>query len=283
MNKNTYKELHLNDLELNDFYNKLSMGKVDYPLNTYLIICNEEGEQIDHYVQKESGLRPVKGYEIPRAFYMEQMKPRNSYQRMAIDMLMDKDSKVKILTGVFGSGKTLLGIAAAMKMIDSGKFDSLIWVRNNVEVAGVPALGALPGDLQTKLSGWTAVLADKLGGPDAIEQLEAEEIVKVEHLGFARGRDWQRSVIYMTEGQNMTGEIAKLLLGRVGEGSVLIIDGDLKQTDKRLFESDNGLNLLVSALTGNELFAHVNLPISERSEVAALASVVEEWQKEHDK
>lgn len=281
--ENAYKELQLTEEQRAELYSTLHLKKDFVPLNHYVIVKDEEGNLEAILVQKDNGLQWVRSYEIPDSAYMAGAKARNDYQKMAIHMLLDSDSKVKIITGCYGSGKTHLGITAAMHLINRGYFEKLVWVRNTVEVRGVPKLGALPGGLEEKIAGWTAVLDDKLGGDLAVSGYERSGILQVEHLGFIRGRDFSNSIVYMTEGQNITGDIAKLLLGRIGEGSILIIDGDFKQTDNKMFDNDNGLNLLTQALVGNRLFAHVHLPISERSEVAALANVVDEWQEQHKK
>jgi predicted ribonuclease YlaK len=68
----------------------------------------------------------------------------------------------------------------------------------------------------------------------------------------------------------------KLLLGRVGEGSELWLDGDFKaQVDRKIFQEDNGLRNLILRLNGNPYFTYVNLEKSERSQVAALADLLD--------
>ena len=74
----------------------------------------------------------------------------------------------------------------------------------------------------------------------------------------------------------MTTEITKLILGRVGEGSELWINADNRQTDKKVFERDNGVRKLVDKLTGHPLFGYVYMPLTERSDVANLANLLDE-------
>ena len=65
------------------------------------------------------------------------------------------------------------------------------------------------------------------------------------------------------------------MIGRVGEGSMLWLDGDYRQVDKNVFKENSGLERAVNRLRGNELFAYVNLPTSERSATATLADLLD--------
>ena len=74
----------------------------------------------------------------------------------------------------------------------------------------------------------------------------------------------------------MTTEIAKLVIGRIGEGSELWINADTSQTDKTLFDKDNGVNKMLERLKGHKLFGYVYMPTTERSEVAELATLLDD-------
>lgn len=94
-------------------------------------------------------------------------------------------------------------------------------------------------------------------------------------MPFIRGRSFRNSLIYVTEGQNTTAEVIKLIISRAGEGSEIWINGDNHQTDRRVYDSENGLSLLIDRLAGNRLFGYVYLPKSERGEVASLCELLE--------
>ena len=160
-------------------------------------------------------------------------------------------------------------VAHAIDMIKRGEYDQIVWVRNNIEVKDTNGIGYLPDSMEDKLRPFIEPLIDKLGGEEGYYQFEDK--INIQHLGFLRGREFKNSIIYVTEGQTITREHAKLLLGRVGEGSQLWVNGDMEQTDDRKFEHDNGINALMD-LAGNELFGHVELDKVERSETANLAS-----------
>ena len=72
----------------------------------------------------------------------------------------------------------------------------------------------------------------------------------------------------------MTTEIAKLIIGRIGENSELWINADTSQTDRKLFDDDNGVNKMVERLKGNRLFSYIYMPKTERSAVAELATLL---------
>ena len=99
--------------------------------------------------------------------------------------------------------------------------------------------------------------------------------VEVAHLGFIRGRDYKNAILLVSEAENLTKEHIQLLLGRVGEGSMLWLAGDLKQTDEAVFENNSGMRKAISALTGNPHFAYVYMPKTERSETAQLADLLD--------
>lgn len=190
---------------------------------------------------------------------------------MAFDMLQDEKSTIKILTGRFGSGKTMLMVVNALDLIQKGKFDKLVWVRNNVEVKDSVPLGALPGSAYEKLIPFAGPLLDHVGGLEGLEELMRRGVIDIQHLGFIRGRDIKNAIIMSTEAENLTTQHVQLLIGRVAEGSQLWLDGDYKQVDKQVFKENSGLARAVDRLAGEDLFSYVDLPISERSATARLA------------
>lgn len=249
----------------------------DTPTNGYILIPNADADG------NTVGLRwdgsryvPIKYKKISNRFTGD-IRPRNDQQRLAFDMLQNDDITVKMLAGTFGSGKTMLMVSSAIDMIEKHKFDKLIWIRNNIEVKNTKELGALPGTLLEKLgaASFAGPLADHLGGESGLEYWIKNGQVEVAHLGFIRGRDYKNAILLISEAENLTKEHIQLLLGRVGEGSMLWLDGDLKQTDEAVFENNSGMRKAISALTGNPHFAYVYMPKTERSETAQLADLLD--------
>lgn len=171
--------------------------------------------------------------------------------------------------------KDLLMINTALAMIDAGKFDRLVYIRNNIEVRDTMPIGHLPGGFGEKLLPFIMPLADHVGGVDGLGLLMNRQKIEMQHLGFIRGRDFKNCILLCSEGENLTTKHMQLLLGRVGEGSALWINGDHKQTDRDVFQKESGLKDIVDKLQGNKLFGFVHLPKSERSEVARLADCLD--------
>lgn len=249
----------------------------DTPTNGYILIPNADADGNTAGIRwNGSRYVPIKYKKISNRFTGD-IRPRNDQQRLAFDMLQNDDITVKMLAGTFGSGKTMLMVSSAIDMIEKHKVDKLIWIRNNIEVKNTKELGALPGTLLEKLgaASFAGPLADHLGGESGLEYWIKNGQVEVAHLGFIRGRDYKNAILLVSEAENLTKEHIQLLLGRVGEGSMLWLDGDLKQTDEAVFENNSGMRKAISALTGNPHFAYVYMPKTERSETAQLADLLD--------
>lgn len=190
-------------------------------------------------------------------------------------MLQDKNTPIKILAGCYGSGKSLLMIAHALELLERGKIDKIVFVRNNIELKDTAPLGALPGDSIDKLLPFAMNLADHLGGVEALKMMIDRGQLEIAPLGFLRGRDFKRCVVFCDECENLTIHQCQLLIGRIGENSQLWMAGDRRQTDKAVFEKNSGMDRMVERLKGQPLFAYVYLPKSERSAASAYADLLD--------
>ena len=270
-----YKELKLADEQFNQIYSEGIIDGIDFNENEYLLAQDKAGNIVDKLVYHNGKLEEVR-YQTLKNAYLGTIKPRNPQQHLVIDALLDSNSKIKVIKGVYGSGKDYLMLAAALQLIEKGKFDKIVFVRPNVSVRGLPEIGALPGTADEKLSWTLAPLWDKVGGEEGVQMMLNNKILETVPLLFIRGRSFENSIIYVTEGQNMTTEIAKLVIGRIGENSELWINADTHQTDKKMFDEDNGVNKMISRLSGNKLFSYVYMPKTERSSVAELATLLDD-------
>lgn len=268
-----YKELELTNDEMAELYSTGRIGDYLFKDNEYLIVKNVDGEIVDKFQQKHGRLQQVRYQTLDNA-YIGKIKPRNTQQELTIDLLLDPETKIKVIKGVYGSGKDYLMLSAALQLIEKGKFEKIVFVRPNVSVRGLPDIGALPGTADEKLSWTLAPLWDKVGGEEGVSMMLHNKILESVPLLFIRGRSFENSIIYVTEGQNMTTEIAKLIIGRIGEGSELWINADTSQTDKKIFDEDNGVTKMINRLSGNPLFGYVYMPKTERSSVAELATLL---------
>lgn len=242
--------------------------------NQYLFLTDDEGHVVDKYKWQDGKYKPIWRKPVESSAFGK-VKAKNAEQECAIDLLLDETTTVKCLSGSFGSGKTFLTSACAFKMLQDGTFDRIVWVRNNVEVKDSNPIGHLKGDYYDKMSVWAMPLADHIGGKDQLDFMIEHGKIEVVHLGFLRGRDIKNSIIFCTEAEHLTREHVQLLLGRVSEGSILVLEGDFRQIDAKAFEKDNGLAAAIDCLKGNRLFSYVHMQESVRSETAKLADLLE--------
>jgi predicted ribonuclease YlaK len=224
-----YITIDLDDDKLAAFYNNKEVYAELFNLkeNQYLLLRDATGEVVDKYCYQNGQLRQVMFCKLGGTF-TGAIKPRNPQQICLFDMLKDKTSKIKLVTGRFGSGKTLAMTNAALELIEKGKFERIVWVRNNVSVKDAPEIGFLPGTEIDKLMPYVMPLADHAGGEDGIKKMLENGTLEVIPLGHLRGRSLRNSIVFCTECENLTRQHIQLLMGRIDDGSQLWLDGDCK-------------------------------------------------------
>lgn len=202
---------------------------------------------------------------------------RNIEQECLIDSLYDKDFKVVVGAGGYGSGKTYLMLNYALQELEQGHINKIIIVGNNSQTADSRELAALPGGILEKELVYLAGVIDIMG-TYAIEEKVYKGQLEIIPMATIRGRNLENSIVYVNEAQNLTESHIKLLLGRVGEGSRIFFDGDIKQTDSYKFKEKNGLKLLakVHEELDSNIISYTKLKQIERSDVARLADKIDE-------
>jgi predicted ribonuclease YlaK len=180
-------------------YSEGKIDGIDFNENEYLLAQDEAGNIVDKLVCHDGKLEEIH-YQTLKNAYLGTIKPRNPQQHLVIDTLLDPNSKIKVIKGVYGSGKDYLMLAAALQLVEKGKFDKIVFVRPNVSVRGLPEIGALPGTADEKLSWTLAPLWDKVGGEEGVQMMLNHKILESVPLLFIRGRSFENSIIYVTEG-----------------------------------------------------------------------------------
>lgn len=211
------------------------------------------------------------------------IRPKNKEQVMAMSALLDDNIKLCIMTGRAGTGKTLLSIASALEKKQAGKYDRIIITRPMSQV-GKYELGALPGNVDDKfgpyLENYLTNIQQLVGNKrhtvqDLIEQFQIEAMP----LQLIRGCSWTNTFIIADEVQVLDHHEMLTLGTRVGEGSKLVVMGDLKQRDEKIAKTATGLYKLMNneKIKESPLTSAIELLKCERSELAQLfAEVFEE-------
>lgn len=229
------------------------------------------------------------------------LKPRNKEQIFSIDLLMDPNIKLLTLVGASGCGKTLLALASGLEQLESlggtPRYQKLI-VSRPVQPVGKD-IGYLPGTLQEKMEPWIAPIRDNLdfllginnkkhntGGRKKssdsslssdpyLELMQRKGLIEIEAISFIRGRSIPNSFIIIDEAQNLSMHELKTIVTRVGEGTKIVLTGDIEQIDNIDVDAyTNGLTCAIEKFKEHQIAAHVTLLKGERSELATLASKI---------
>jgi phosphate starvation-inducible PhoH-like protein len=165
--------------------------------------------------------------------------PKNFNQEIYLKKLDQENNHILFAIGPAGTGKTMIAVQWAINEFKEGLCDKIVITRPAVSVD--EQHGFLPGDLNEKMAPWTRPIFDVFSDnfcQAEIERQIREGIVEVAPLAYMRGRTFKNSVIIADEMQNATPSQMKMLLTRLGEGSKMVVTGDLQQADR---PSNNGL------------------------------------------
>ena len=260
---------------------QLYQGDTEFKLykNQYVIFTKPNGEIVKGKWNGENlediHFSPIKN----SAFGI--FAPRNIEQELAFSAMQDESLTGVLLTGGFGSGKSIVALVHALNFVTRAKkpYKSVIFLRNNQIVKNTNEVGALPDSLTAKLKPFAMMLADIIGDEEGLDRLIAEKKVVLEHIGFIRGRSFKNSIVYVSESQNISREMMSIIISRIGEGSRLFIEGDTRQCDKEIFNKDSGILAMAESLKGDEEFAMVTLKKNERSRFASLSDKVLDYKQ----
>ena len=202
---------------------------------------------------------------------------RNEEQRAALELLMDPEVDLVALLGPAGTGKTLLALAASMAQVQADVYDSIVFTRANTPLG--EDIGFLPGTEEEKMAPWLGAMFDNI---DVLAELASSEVeghkirtmgeekIDIRAMTFMRGRTFHRKIVILDEAQNLTPKQMKALVTRAGEGSKLIVLGNLAQIDSPyLSETSSGLSYVVERFKG---WAHGGALVLDKGERSRLAN-----------
>ena len=248
---------------------------------------NEKKTALSRFINYTTPLEKVQQYKDG----LWGVKARNKEQMFALDLLMDPDVQVVSLIGKAGSGKTLMAIAAGLEQVVSNikvkdKLKTKSYCRTPYKrlVVSRPVMpmgrdiGFLPGSMQEKMAPWLAPVQDNLKFLTGDDQTTLDDymergLIEIEALTYIRGRSIANAFIVIDEAQNLTAHEIKTILTRVGEGTKIVLTGDIEQIDNiYVNEMSSGLTHAIEKLKCFELSGHITLKKGERSNVATLAA-----------
>ncbi|MBW0148829.1 PhoH family protein [Marinobacter sp. CAU 1620] len=205
--------------------------------------------------------------------------PRDVYQALALNLLLDPDVHLVNLTGSAGSGKTILALAACIEMTVASKLYKRIIATRSTQGLDED-IGFLPGTEAEKMEPWLGAIVDNL---EALHEDDENMTASVDYIlskvplhfksmNYIRGRSFQHSLIIIDESQNLTPHQIKTIITRAGNGSKVICLGNLAQIDTPYLSAlSSGLTYMTERFKSFRHGAHIHLQGVPRSVLAEFA------------
>ena len=243
--------------------------------NAYFIFDSGQSTVLAYYNSMNDRIERV---DKRRCFGIE---PRNAEQTFCMDALLRPELQLIAITGKAGTGKTLLALAAALAQ---NQLYSQIYLARPIVPLANRDLGFLPGTAKDKIEPYMQPLFDNLSvikqrlkqtGAEyrKIEDMLKNDSLVLSALAYIRGRSLSETFFIVDEAQNLTPHEVKTIITRAGEGTKIVLTGDIEQIDSPYLDTQsNGLSYLADKMKNQSIFAHINLLKGERSKLAELAS-----------
>ena len=224
------KNINFTKTILTNVYNKLSNNEIeDMNLNfsffeTELRMFSNKSEK------KENSKKPNEILEYKFQTWKKTIVPKSFGQKSYFEALNNYELVFGL--GPAGTGKSYLAVAKGIDMLKKGLIEKIILTRPAVEAG--ERLGFLPGDMKEKIDPYLRPIYDALYDmipSDRVEKKIQSGEIEIAPLAFMRGRTFNNAFVIVDEAQNTTSVQMKMVLTRIGEGSRMVINGDLSQID----------------------------------------------------
>jgi PhoH-like ATPase len=262
-------------------------------LNQFFIVksnTNFSHSALTRYTGNEIVVVKKEHYTIGR------IRPKNSEQVFALNLLLDKKVECVTMSGLAGTGKTFLALLAGLRNLENKQYKKILVCKSVVPVG--KDIGYFPGTKEDKVKGWMSSIFDNLdyilsmqsfklpennisltrvleenGDINHSGKLMSSGYLEVEALSHIRGRSIPWQYIIIEEAQNLTSHEVKTIITRAGEGTKVVLTGDIEQIDNPyLDELSNGLSYAAERLKGIPGIGHITLQKTERSHLASIAA-----------
>jgi PhoH-like ATPase len=265
-------EISLSGDEMQKLYDKEELRTTlveEVPRNTNLVVHSERGSALARVVGPKN-IELVRG---DRDLFG--LHGRSAEQRLAIDMLQDQKLGIVSLGGRAGTGKSALALCAGLDAVLEKRLHKKIMVFRPLYAVGGQNLGYLPGDADEKMNPWAQATFDTLGSvvsDNVMEEIVERGLIEVLPLTHIRGRSLHDAFVIVDEAQSLERNVLLTVLSRIGQNSRVVLTHDVAQRDNLLVGRHDGIASVIEALKGQNLFGHITLQRSERSDIAALVT-----------
>ena len=207
---------------------------------------------IQEYVgEAESKTKPIRET-LKSTKETKEFKPKGPNQELYFKYLNDPNTDIVLGVGPAGSGKTLFACYVAIQELLKGNIQKIIMTRPLISV-DKEDIGFLPGNLVSKMDPWTKPMFDILSeffNQKKIKDMIQTGIIEISPLAYMRGRTFKNAFIIADEMQNSSPNQMLMITTRIGEGTKMVITGDIKQSDR---EDENGLLDFMNKIKKNNM------------------------------
>lgn len=251
----------------------------DLPTNTGLIISSGQGSALGRVKTDATSHKYVEVARADRGVFG--LHGRSAEQRLAIDMLLDRELGIVSMGGRAGTGKSALALCAGLEAILERREHKKIIVFRPLYAVGGQELGYLPGSEEEKMNPWAQAVYDTLGAlvsENVLQEIMERGLIEVLPLTHIRGRSLHDAWVIVDEAQSLEKNVLLTVMSRMGHNSKVVLTHDVAQRDNLRVGRHDGIGAVVEILKDNTLFGHVTLTRSERSRIAALVTELLEEQ-----
>ena len=244
--------------------------------NQYIILHDTDTEQ-ESAMRWDAELQDV----VSLKYRNSKVNPLNIYQECALDLLYNDHIPVKVISGTYGSGKTLMSMKVMEEKIYSGLYDKMLLLRNPIAVDGID-IGALPGSAYDKIGHFYTPMIQYLTNNSMFDTREAfdpnnEECAKrrgyqldMDMVQNLKGVSVDRTIVILDEAEDLSLKLIKVAGTRIGKGSMFVMMGDIKNQTEDKYKYDNGLAAFIEQSKDEPLVGVIYLPEDVRSAMSKI-------------
>ena len=224
------KNINFTKTILTNLYNKLSNNEIEDMNLSFSFFETELRMFSNKSEKKENSNKPNEMLEYKFQTWKKTIVPKSFGQKSYFEALNNYELVFGL--GPAGTGKSYLAVAKGIDMLKKGLIEKIILTRPAVEAG--ERLGFLPGDMKEKIDPYLRPIYDALYDmipSDRVEKKIQSGEIEIAPLAFMRGRTFNNAFVIVDEAQNTTSVQMKMVLTRIGEGSRMVINGDLSQID----------------------------------------------------